>query len=130
VAAVRAALGDDLLGVDIIEAQPMILVGRASEQFREKDCFDFADADVPCLMADEPAVDVDGRMFACCGPSMLLGRSSPLYLGDWTAELLSDIVERARRRPLLQAIRWRARISRKPWGVDWRAPGFVDSRLS
>lgn len=107
VAAVRAAIGDDLLGVDIIEAQPMIRIGRAAEQFREEDCFDFADAEVPCLMADEPAVDVDGRMFACCGPSMLLGRSSPLYLGDWTAEPLSDIVKRARRRPLLQAIRWR-----------------------
>jgi hypothetical protein len=57
-----------------------------------------------CGLVLRPAVEPDGKVYACCGPSLYSRESSPLIIGDAEAEPLEDILERAVRDPLLEII--------------------------
>jgi hypothetical protein len=48
-----------------------------------------------CSVVQSPAIDYDGMVYACCGPSLYSSKSSPLVLGNANTEPLEAIFARA-----------------------------------
>ncbi|MFA5353930.1 MAG: radical SAM protein [Thermodesulfovibrionales bacterium] len=57
-----------------------------------------------CSSVGSPVVDVDGTVYACCGPSFYSSKKSPLVLGNAKEEPLENILNRAKKDPVLYAI--------------------------
>ena len=92
--------------LDAFEAQPVIRIGRARSTLKERQFFDMGrDAFGPCAVADTPTIDDQGNIFACCGPSMYMGRSSRLCLGNIDLEDVPTIASRAESNLALQMVR-------------------------
>ncbi|VVM04882.1 hypothetical protein MAMC_00256 [Methylacidimicrobium cyclopophantes] len=90
--------------VELFESQEVVAMGRARSLppgavSRTKE--------LPggfCPSVVLPVVDGDGRVYACCGPSLDAAPGSPLVLGNALEESLAEILERAHSDPLLHAI--------------------------
>jgi MoaA/NifB/PqqE/SkfB family radical SAM enzyme len=81
-----------------------IRLGRAARLPPEH--FQFAVEPPPgrCDVVLKPVLEPGGEVYACCGPGHFASASSPLRLGNAEEEPLEDILERAVRDPVLQAI--------------------------
>lgn len=58
-----------------------------------------------CTVIQSPAIDHDGTVYACCGPSLHSLKASPLVLGNANHEPLEVIFARAAEDPILQILR-------------------------
>jgi hypothetical protein len=69
---------------------------------------DFPQYDSPpadlCPIVFSLVIDVDGQVYACCGPSFFSSPHSPLVLGNAEQEPLEAILGRAKDDPLLEVI--------------------------
>lgn len=57
-----------------------------------------------CTVIQSPAIDHDGTVYACCGPSLYSLRPSPLVLGNTHDEPLEVIFARASQDPILEVL--------------------------
>ena len=57
-----------------------------------------------CGVVLSPAIEPDGQVYACCGPSRFSQAGSPLILGNTNEESLDAILYRGARDPLLRAL--------------------------
>jgi hypothetical protein len=57
-----------------------------------------------CTVVLRPVIEPDGAVYACCGPAHFSPRPSPLVLGNAEETPLDEILARAVRDPLLEAI--------------------------
>ncbi|SEG54296.1 Radical SAM superfamily protein [Actinacidiphila yanglinensis] len=81
-------------------------VGRAAAWARPLPAPD-ASVAAGCGMAAWPVVAVDGAVTACCNQDVVDGRARPahLVLGDLSSTAWPEVVERARRGPVLRMVR-------------------------
>lgn len=112
---------DDLHGAatrDQIDAQPVVLTGRAIEKVDRNDLFQFDPRGVTCSAVNRPVVTPGGNVYACCGPALAIeGPNNPLILGNvLNGDRLEDIIDASETNYLLHAIRalgpfWLARLT-------------------
>jgi len=89
------------------EAQPVLHLGRARRTFARHELFEMPAQGLTdvCRVADTPVVTPNGKVFACCGPSMTMHPDSQLQLGDLRKHSMREIMDAAEQNTALQFIR-------------------------
>lgn len=103
VAEAKRLLGDILDNVRL-ETQATHPYGRAASELSEEQFYSFTYDDL-CVNASRHLIMPDGQVYACCGPSVVLGHHNPLWLGNAKEQSLTFILEEAQYNVPLQIIR-------------------------
>jgi len=116
-----------------IDAQPVVLTGRAMDEVEESELFKFDPRRVTCSAVNRPVVTPGGNVYACCGPSLsVAGPDNPLILGNLKrGATMRGIVEESEKNYLLQAIRalgpfWLARLTGEDRFLHYRYADHCD----
>lgn len=96
---------EDVAGLFRLEHQPVQPLGRAKSELEPQTLFSCDIRTGCCLSVESPYVDIDGDVYACCGPASCFGQRQLLYLGNAKTRGVAEILNEAKLNPIISALK-------------------------
>jgi hypothetical protein len=102
------ALKKQLAGVEglyNLKHQPVVFLGRAATQIDINSLYSYDTRGQFCYSVDNPLVNSNGNVVACCGGAVIWPGNHPLQLGNIHYQTLDEIRKAADLNPIIHALR-------------------------